>query len=367
MAVGAGYISYRYYISPTQTIPYPYFFPEKEVTNFTSELNPDDLPQILVIGDRLGKNLKNFTDKLAESLANETRATIKISVLAENNEGLHRTIYRLKRLKLLPPVIIYNGGTQELFEKKFHIREANKILSNIKTYQDDKVKTLLQLVPVLSKFIYHPLDRVKLKSEPYEDTSEYAAQERGQRMEISYKLYEMEMEELIQYVSSKGKNLILINVPINFSIYPKVVCENSSSDNIIKLQNEYFELLKNENYKDAYNGLIELKNIMPGNALTYFMLGKACKNIGKFKEAVENFELSSSYDCSIWRGNAIHNAIIERYAQKYNLPLLDFHLIVNKDFAQEDNLFLDEILPQHTYYQKLMEDLKKQLKKSLNI
>ena len=102
---------------------------------------------------------------------------------------------------------------------------------------------------------------------------------------------------------------------------------------------------------------------MPGNALTHFMLGNACKNLGQFKEAVENFEFASSYDCALWRANSIHNAIIEKYAQKYNLYLMDFHFIVNKDLAQEENLFLDEIFPQHNYYQIIMEDIKKQFEK----
>ncbi|MBF0300600.1 MAG: hypothetical protein HQK51_17940, partial [Oligoflexia bacterium] len=346
---------------------YPYYFPEKVLTNFTSELNSDDLPHILIIGDRLGKNLKNYADKLAESLSNDTKTTVKVQVMAENNEGLHRTIYRLKQLKTLPAVIIYHGGSDEGFEKKFHMRESAKILKNIQIYQDDRVKTLVQLAPILSKFIYKPLDRVKIKTDPSEDKTEYLAKERQTYLEISYKLYEMELEELIQLVTSKGKNLILLTVPINFDVYPKIVCENSSSEQVINAQNEVFELYKNENYKDAYKEFLELKKIMPGNALTYFMLGKTCKNLGQYKEAVENFELASSYDCSLWRGNAIHNATIEKFAQKYNLYLMDFHFIVNKDLAQEENLFLDEIFPQHPYYQNIMEDIRKHIKKVLNI
>ncbi|MBF0367017.1 MAG: hypothetical protein HQK50_15695, partial [Oligoflexia bacterium] len=190
-------------------------------------LNLDEIStaHVLIIGDRMGKALENYKESIASTLSINTQDTVKIVIAADNHQGLHRSLHLLKQLKKLPPVIVYHGASEELFEKKFFSKDSETILKNIDLYQDHRIQTLLHIFPKISKFLYTLIDRVKMKALPSEDKSDYTTKEAMQALEIGYKLYELELEELIQLAIAKHSQLILMTTPINFEVIPKKICE----------------------------------------------------------------------------------------------------------------------------------------------
>jgi hypothetical protein len=82
---------------------------------------------------------------MVENIVTTAKSSLKVKILAEKGEGLHRTLHRLKMLKALPPIIIYHGGSEELFEKSFLSSEYSAIMENIKIYEDFKLSDTIKL------------------------------------------------------------------------------------------------------------------------------------------------------------------------------------------------------------------------------
>ena len=66
----------------------------------------------------MGSALQRFLPEMIERLSKDLNEPIKIYNWSKPNEGLHRTISKLKSLKKLPPMVIFHGASQEFFEKK---------------------------------------------------------------------------------------------------------------------------------------------------------------------------------------------------------------------------------------------------------
>ncbi|MBF0208323.1 MAG: hypothetical protein HQK53_15710 [Oligoflexia bacterium] len=333
-----------------------------------TEVNLDEYANahVLIIGDRMGKYLETYKKQITDALSVNTQQPISVKIMAQDHYGLHRSIQLIKQLKKIPPLIIYHGASEEEYERKFFATEIPLILKNFELYRNSKVRTLLQFAPKVSKFIYKNVNRVKFKSILREDKTPYNAQQRLQEMELGYLLYESELEELAQEILSKNRHLIFINTPINFAVLPKRVCEYSTSNNIMAAQNQIFTIIQKGDYKDAFVRLKELNNLAPGNALTLGLLGQSAEHLGETGSATQYYEQANSLDCQSWRSTPVHNAIMQKISDKYNLGLLDFYNIVARDLGQ-NILFVDELHPQVIYYQKMVEELIKQIKKFLEL
>lgn len=369
-AVSASAYFYWVYSSKRTVIaPYPYSFLNSFDESFAKE-HKDNIAaaqnaKILIVGDRMGKTLSSYESTLQDRFKGALNTPPTIFNWSEDNEGLFRTIHKLKTLKKLPPIIIYFGASSELKEKKFDIVDKKAIEKNFKTYDDEKKISLIITFPWLSKILYEPIRYHDLQGFR-EYTSVEAAPVKFLEKDLSFKLFSYEMKELIEMIKDKRSNLILITTPLNLEVEPKEVCEHSNSSEVVDLQQEIEAEIKEGAYKSAYPKAREMAEATPSNARSFYLLGKAALGSGDIKGAREALLKASVFDCASWRGNVVYNSIMKSLANSYQVNLIDFDQLMSSRLSDE-GLFFDEIIPQNIFYQNMIKELGDILKTILSV
>ncbi len=349
----------------TVITPYPYYFNGINDSKATKELALAENAKILIMGDMMGEALSKYTPDIMDDLAKNYKYPPTIYNWSKAHEGLHRTLNKLKSLKKIPTIIIYHGASSELYEQTFAVTDKDSIFKNFSLFDDEKLISLIITFPWLSKIFYKKMDYFEIGA-----IKEYKNVLPGNlkldEKEISFKIFDYELKELIEFAHDHKSHLILLTTPLNLELRPKEICSNTTSKDIVDLQNEIEELLKIGNYKQAYPKALALSEATVSNALSFYLLGKAAMGLGNLAEARSSLAKSSVFDCSNWRGNAVLNAIIKKNALKYQLPLIDFDMDLSSALSK-DGLFIDEIFPQSMFYQTMISELKNNLKKILSI
>ena len=188
----------RIYDKPLQLHPYPYEFTQNPPIELESS------PQILIVGDRMGEKLFEFKNQMQQALSVNLTKPIIIESLAQAGEGFHRTLNKIKRIKKLPKVIIYLGGSEEFHEQKYEAKNIDLILKNMDHYQNSTLQSLLFLNPFFSKFIYEnvPLFSLTEAIKPFEGFKEENIILK--QAELEYKLYELEMDDFMREVKKQN-------------------------------------------------------------------------------------------------------------------------------------------------------------------
>jgi len=345
--------------------PYPFTFNDSVKKGLSGELNSAQGAKILIVGDRMAEALNSYTPGLSSELLKNFKNAPQIYNWAKPHEGLHRTLNKLKSLKVFPPIIVYHGASSELYEQIFSIEDKEAILKNFSIFDDENIISLIITFPVLSKYFYKKIKYYDLGS-----IKEYSNQNSGldklSEKEVSFKLFEYELRELIDLVKVNKSNLIIITTPINLEIAPKEVCAQSTTNTIVEVQQEIEGLIKEGNYKLAYSKALELSEETNSNAKSFYLLGLASLGNGDLKSAKNALSKAAVFDCNNWRGNAVYNAILKKMAQERQISLIDFDQYLSSALSKE-GLFIDDIFPQNVYYQTMMTDLKEALKNILRI
>jgi hypothetical protein len=345
---GAG--GYFYFLSGKRLLikPYPYLVMDYKIDDQALA----EKASVLIIGDRMGKVL----DKEIPALELSTK--LPIYNWAKNNEGLHRTLYKLKKLKKFPPIIIYHGASEELFEKKFHLSDKEKIGKNFATYDDDKIISLIITFPILSQIFYSKLHYIDLKSQKENKEITSPAEKLNQK-ELSFLLYQQEIRDLIELARQNKSKLIFITTPINYHIAPKETCAHAITPTIGITQNEIEKLIAEGKFKEAYAIATKLSEITLANAQSFYLLGKSATGAGEQQKARIAFQKASVFDCLNWRGSAVYNSILISEGRKNQVHVIDFDLEINSTETSESaaSTFFDEIFPQNIFYQSLAKEL----------
>jgi tetratricopeptide (TPR) repeat protein len=184
--------------------------------------------------------------------------------------------------------------------------------------------------------------------------------------EISFKLFDYEIRELIDLVKDKKSNLILITTPLNLEVPPRETCSHSTNNNILELQKDLEEIIKKGNFKTAYPKALLLSRETYSNARSFYLLGKASLGFGDLAAARAAFQKATVFDCSNWRGNAVYNAIIKTQAKKRQVAVIDFDQMMASSLSR-DGLFLDDLFPQNIFYQNMIAELLENFKKILSV
>ncbi|MBC76768.1 MAG: hypothetical protein CME64_12205 [Halobacteriovoraceae bacterium] len=350
----------RHQNNVSSTTPYPYIFQN----DLYEDLDVD--APILIIGDRLGERLGSFSKLMAKRMSQNLSKPIKIQSIAQKGEGLHRTLKKLKSLKKLPLIIVYLGSSEEHYEKRFLTKEIPTIKKNLSLYSDDRVQSLLMIWPELSKYIYHPVDYVRFTRELVEDETEYNQLDVQKRNEITFKLFESEIEELITYAKDRNSYFLAISSPINLDIAPKSSCPGSFDESFRPKLNKVIELVKKKDFKLAYNISKDLALINNSNANSQFIHGKIAKKLGKNQEARQYLELAAAFDCKNWRSNPVYNSILKKAADKHDAAYFDLHGLL-QDNANNGVVFMDDIYPQNLYLEKTANTIADRIKKLLKL
>lgn len=355
-----GLIGFKFYQNPSMKVPFPYEF-SPEVYNDISV----DAP-IVIIGDRMGVKLSNFSKLLADTISEDLSNPIKVESIAQKGEGIHRTLEKVKKLKKLPLFLIYIGGGEETFEKKFNTSDIPVILKNFNFYNDDLIQTLLIIYPDLSRLIYEKFERQSLSSQIQKDESNYSAIEHLKRNEIEFSLYQYHLRELLSYAKEHNSAVITISHPINLDIAPKESCPGTINEEGIKELEKVMELVKQKDYKTSYNITSELSKKFQSNARVHYLNGMIAKNLGNIKHARKSLIKSSAFDCKPWRATAVYNGILKKVSRENQIFYYDFNRYLEDKWTQ--NLtFEDEIYPQNYYIEKMVKTLAGKIRKVLKL
>ena len=352
------FIGYRLATTPTMPIPYPYIVkapPQEE------DIERAQKAHILLVGDRMGQQLgQSLSSHLSSDIYN----------WSERHEGLHRTLAKLKALDTLgrwPQVLLYHGASEEFYEKKFSLANSKRILKNFEYQENDILSSLIIALPWTSRLIYAPPHFQRLGEEIQKDETAYISSSKQKQMEITYKIFQKELEELIKLNIRNKSLLIVLTTPLNLDKTPKNTCGNAVTHKILAKQKEISKLLRLHRPVEAYRAAKALSEQSINNAQSFFLAGQAAKQLKKFKEARDYLNLASAYDCETWRGNAVFNAIIQKMALKFseNVILLDFHHLVNKDYGKVDSVFFNDLFPKKRYYEDISRILAHIISKSI--
>lgn len=361
----AVYLYWSYSSKATLITPFPYSFSPNVVKSLEKEIVEAEKANILIVGDRMGESLSRFTPEILAELGKNLKNPPTVYNWAKPNEGLHRTLFKLKSIKKMPSIIIYLGASSELLEKTFSVNDKEEIFKNFSLYDDEKIISLIITFPWLSKIIYKKMNYYQL-----DQYKEYQNNLSGPlkivEKEISFKLFDYELREMIELIKDKKSNLILITTPLNLEVRPHEICSQTTSNNVVEAQQEIEEMIKLGNYKSAYPKALLLANETISNSLSFYLLGKASLGLGNLPLARDSFQKSTVFDCSNWRGNAVYNAIIKTHAKLRHVHLVDFDQYMSSALSDE-GLFIDEFFPQNLFYQKMNSELIENLKKILSI
>ena len=358
-----GYTIHLYKSVPILIIPYPYLFKNIDLSD---EIKDAEAADILVIGDKMGKSLHRFIPRSIKKLSVNLKSPLKYYNWAREHEGLHRTLFKLKSLKNIPPVIIYLGSNSEFYEKKLNARDHKIISTNFLRYKNPKISTSIMALPFLSKYLYQTPKFQIISQNITQDKSEYSSIYKQVQIKLTYQIFEHELEELLETVKVKETNLITLTSPIKLDLPPNKTCDNAKTDTLLKLQKDIEKFINKGDFKIAFNRAKELSLVSTGNAKSFYLLGIAAKSLGKFKEAKSALQKAHAYDCLPKRSNIIFNNIIRKYVKKHGIILIDFSKIVQHNFGK-DYVFIDNFYPQEIFYENVLKQIDQSIQKILDI
>ncbi len=302
IVLSAGY----FFLKPQGPFPYRFgrWIPEG--------LGDAQKADILIIGDRLGVWLNRFLPDLSQKFKKGPR----IYNWSAQNEGLHRSLHKILSLKTFPSVIIYHGGSEEFFERRF---------------------SSLGPTPIKDT---RPLDDLsKLKS-----------------MEETYHIFSQEFQKFIDVIISQNSKLIVITPPINILKEYRRVCSQSTTSSLNQRADEMESVVKKGQGKIAVKELSRLIKLSPTNARLHYILGRAYLSLGHYKKAVESLDKAAIFDCETWRGHLVFNRIMINKAAKTQQQVINFHRDIHSLLGRK-KLFRDDIYPQDIYYRVLINKL----------
>ena len=338
-----------------QFVNHPYSYLISNQILDQKEINEASNAHVLFIGDKMGVALSHYIPYINEKLSKNLQSPLKIVNWCKKNESIVRTLDKIKKLKKIPPIIIYHGSAHEFYENIFEIEDYPRIVANIKRFNLPYVQLILEFFPQLSKLIFKPTKIVILR-ELKQDTKTYTDIEQQHKMEITYSLYNYHLMELIKAVRQTNAEIILLTTPLNFKVAPRSVCSNSTTEQLSNHLLKIKTYLEEGKTKIAYNQLQELSKNAVTNAQVYHLLGQASFLLGKTIESNKAFNLATSFDCTPWRSNAVFNSIIEQVALSNRLNYIDFHSHVNKSIERRV-LFSDVFFPQPIFYEEISQQI----------
>ncbi len=355
------YVTLRLLNSPTRIIPYPYII--SSTIDIPEEV---ELSTLLVVGDRLGKSLSFFAERIREQVFKTTDSSFTMFNWAEDGEGLHRTIAKLKSLDVYPSLVIYFGGSQEFQEKKFNLKDKKIISKNFKRYDNSILLTSIFIVPQLSKAIYLPETLTFLPKKIKTQTLELNSKNTIEFNKILFKLYQTELAELFQLATDKNFKLLVIIPPLNIDVPIRNNCLASSFTEEKKSQKHIQNLINKDLLQEAYSEALVLTDKDKTNGHNHQLLGFVLREQGKIKDAIKQLEQATIYDCDYWRGSIVMNSILETQVKSYGIPSINFHTYLLK-YYNTNLLFFDSIFPQRIYYDKFILGLSKKIQGILGI
>ena len=338
--------------APSRFLPYPYRFQDFPVEGMEEAARSE----VLIVGDRMGERLSFYTAPLQREW--------KVYNWSREGEGLHRVLHKLRQLPSLPPVVIYHGGVDEFYEKRFHPRrDYRRIREDLLIHRRYRDTIWAHEFPRLASYWLFSRSSLWLGPRPLFNAESYEPREKQRQMELTYHLLRLEFRELASLFEGTSSVLLMVTPPLNLSVAPGQVCANASTRLIVARQKKLAELV--EGGADGAVGIADqLAQDSPGNAQSFYLRGQAYQRAGRIQEAKASLYRASIYDCDTSQGNIIVNKIMVGEGEKENLTIINFNSMVNNNFGEE-GLFVDNYFPRKAYYEQLMDILEREIGKAL--
>lgn len=358
LALGYVLVSQRMAANPEGTMPLPY-----RLAPATQKIAVE--APLLITGDRMAQRFGLFKEVLSLEVSQGLSKPLKTGVLAQETHAMHRTLHQMENLETWPKVIIYTGGSVEFLEERFLTTQIPTVRRNFQRYQDDTWRTLMMLWPPSARLIYDPLTRVEL-TETVTLAPEKPEPETQARLELTLKLFEMELTRFVELARKNGALLILMTAPVNLDVAPKKVCSEAVNQEITQEIAAIRQLIRQQDYKAAYPRSKSLVETSLANAEVLYLHGQVAYRAGAGEEARDALRRAAAFDCRPWRATEITNNIIRQVAQVERVTLFDFAAMVEADWNQ-NSTFFDEIYPQDLYYEQSSKALAVVLKRLLKL
>jgi hypothetical protein len=354
LLLGTAFLVYKASLKPTMITPYPYII-DPDFKIMGSDLRSAEKSQILIVGDQLGLHLSLFLPILESSFKDQFKTAPSIYNWSKENEGLHRTLYKLKALQKIPSIVIYHSGNSENFEKKFNINESDKIYYNFNLKNNETIESFIFTFPFISKFLFKNIERIVIPGilPKISNNKNITIKEK----ELSFKIYEEEFQELLNLIKKNKSKLIVITTPLNLLLPPNHSCNETETYTTLILEKEIKEDLDSGNFKLAYQKSLELTKENKIRALGFYYLGIAAKNLSEIKTARESLQLAQIYNCSNEFGNQVYNSLMKKISTKADIQIIKFDETITNLQLTNDGVFMDEQFPQNLNYEQIVNEL----------
>ena len=185
---------------------------------------------------------------------------------------------------------------------------------------------------------------------------------------MRFKIYQFEVQQIIDKVVEKKSKLILATAPVNLQAPPRKVCSNASTPPLEQKLASLDKHLESGKSKQVITELSKLKGIVLGHARFHHLLGRAYYRQGEFKQAKEYLSKANSFDCAPNGSSHILNNILRRKARENAVTLLDLDEKSNAHLGKNAIFNRDHYsrYPQDKYYHHFLEQLATIINRSLS-
>ena len=340
-----------------------------EVQGTPKDLKKAESANILIMGNGIAEYITPVLEEIGDKYKDLYRGGLKVYNWSEKNESIHRTLHKWKSLNKKPIITIFIGGEAEFYERKFLVKDTDKIKDNINKVKDPKLATIFSLLPQVAPYILNSVNKfiydINLPSKTDFPLKDLSGKDSLKYIEFNLKLFKYFLNELVMAVKSSNKKIIFISYPANPKNKYHRVCQAAQTSTIADTLYEINEELKNKNNDQALNLARILSQKALGNAEVFYKRAELEEASGNFQAALRLYELSHLFDCETKEANKVTNKIIQQVSEDYGTPFIDLYSIMISDFGKGP-LFFDGKIPQEKYFSKLKKSLQTQISEIIN-
>ncbi len=280
----------------TKGVPLPWKF--KQTTSGIIETRVDGTPKVSVsfAGGHFARQMAPFASKIVQILPERGEKKIDTKTLVFPGASPLRLMNKLRKMKQLPQTLVYFLDSALWAEQLVAIKDLAVWEQNAATLSQPFTKTLFQLVPQSSFFLFKRARPLVLAETPRPVTFQISDQlyQRYLKVMLFYTRYNL--RELLEFAESKNIEVILVEAPLPLLVPPTKICENAQvhEKGYIQLRTAIYQ----KNFKKAYRSGVFLWKHSLAHAGVAFYTGLAALRLGKNNEAFDYLMRASALDCA---------------------------------------------------------------------
>lgn len=336
--------------------PLPYVFQPQATLLTKKEQEAGKKAVIAFLGDRHGVHFDQYIPFLKKKLSPSLKEAEIINLSAKGH-GIHRSLKKLKELQKTPSLVVFLGGHDEFHEKKFSLEHYQKIKKNLSLSKNSQSKFSLDTLSSFGSSLSYPPYKYGKDIVPDRPYHNPLSQQRN--LELRLKIYEHEVQQLIQWTLRQKSQLILTTAPVNLMLPPRQICSNASTPSIQQKISFLEKALTQGKTQKIIQELAPLEKVIVGHAGYHFLLGQAFYQESLFSKALKHLRRANSFDCYPTKGSHLLNNILRFKARVNVVTLVDFHSFLPPLKEKRTAFSLKSSFPKEPFYQSFADSLAK--------